>query len=145
VKTEHGNGCITSRQSSGWHGAASGGLARRAWVSDDVERRGQSAREGEAVRNETGERVRARAVLKKELGAWAGYVAEDLGVPVRVRACWSTMGAGKAELTGRSHGAARERESGRAGVTVRSTEEAGPRGRGARGRRQLAPIARPSG
>jgi hypothetical protein len=38
-----------------------------------------------------------------------------------------------------------ERESGRAGVMVRSTEEAGPRGRGARGRRQLAPIARPSG
>jgi hypothetical protein len=57
-----------------WRGfRRTGRLARRAWVSDEVERRGQSAREGKAVRNETGERVRARAVLKKELGAWAGY------------------------------------------------------------------------
>jgi hypothetical protein len=56
--------------------------------------------------------VWARAVLKKELGAWAGDMAGDLGVRARVRACWSTVGAGKAELTGRFHGAARKRARG---------------------------------
>jgi hypothetical protein len=94
-----------------WRGfRRAGRLAQRARVSGEVERRGQSVREGEVVRNGTGERVRARAVLKKELGAWAGDVARDLGVHARVRACWSTTDAGKAELTGRSHGATRERE-----------------------------------
>jgi hypothetical protein len=68
---------------------------------------------GEAVRNGTRERVRARAVLKKELGAWAGDVAGDLGGRARVRACWSMADTGKAELTGRSHGTARERASAR--------------------------------
>jgi hypothetical protein len=46
-----------------WHGRR-GSPARPSGVS--------RAREGEAVRNGTGERVRARAVLKKELGCVGG-------------------------------------------------------------------------
>jgi hypothetical protein len=52
--------------------------------------------------------------------------------------------AGKAELTGRSHGA--ERGSGVCGGTARCVDEAGPRcreGTGARRRRWLAPTNRP--
>jgi hypothetical protein len=48
-------------------------------------------------------------------GAWAGDVAGDLGVRAQVRVFWSTAGAGKAELTGRSHGTAKERERARRG------------------------------
>jgi hypothetical protein len=51
---------------------ADGRLARRARVSGEVERRGQSAREGKDVRNGMGKRVRVRAVLKKELGCVGG-------------------------------------------------------------------------
>jgi hypothetical protein len=41
-------------------------------------RRWQSVREGDAVRNEAGERVRALAgALRRELGEWAGVVAEN--------------------------------------------------------------------
>jgi hypothetical protein len=36
--------------------------------SGEAERREQSTREGELARNEAGERVRVRAVLKRELG-----------------------------------------------------------------------------
>jgi hypothetical protein len=50
---KHGQRCLTSGQSSGRLGAVSSGV----W------RRGQSAREGDAVRNEAGERVRALAWL----------------------------------------------------------------------------------
>jgi hypothetical protein len=50
---------------------------------------------------------------QKELGAWAGDVAEDPGERERVRTRWSTADTGKAELTGGSHGAARERASAR--------------------------------
>jgi hypothetical protein len=50
---------------------------------------------------------------QKELGAWAGDVAKESGERARVRARWSTAGAGKAELIGRSHGAARERAGAR--------------------------------
>jgi hypothetical protein len=99
-------------------------------VTGEVERRGQSAREGEAVQNGTGKRVRARAMLKRSWGVWQGDVAEDLSVRARVRACWSTAGAGKAELTGRSHDVARERERERAhGGNSLASGEAGPRGR----------------
>jgi hypothetical protein len=80
---------------------------------------------------------------KRSWGAWVGDVARDLSVRARVRACSSTTGAGKAELTGRCHGAARERESGSVGVIVWCTDEAGPRSRGVRGRRQPAPTAQP--
>jgi hypothetical protein len=62
--------------------------------------------------------VQARAVLKKELGVWAGDVAEDPSERARVRARWSTAGAGKAELTG-GPTAQRERDSGREGAIAR--------------------------
>jgi hypothetical protein len=52
---------------------------------------------------------------KMSWGAWAGDVAGDLGVRAQVRVFWSTAGAGKAELTGRSHGTAKERERARRG------------------------------
>jgi hypothetical protein len=58
-------------------GKAQGRLARRlaGWVTDMAGaglRRGQSARESGTVRNGTRERVRVRAVLKKELGCVGG-------------------------------------------------------------------------
>jgi hypothetical protein len=43
---------------------------------------------GELARNGMVERVQVRAVLKRELGAWAGDVAGDLGV----RACMLVHG-----------------------------------------------------
>jgi hypothetical protein len=55
--------------------------------------------------------VRVRAVLKRELGAWAGNVAGDPGERARVRVCWSTMGRGEGGADRGSHGA--EREEGR--------------------------------
>jgi hypothetical protein len=107
------------------------------------------ARESEAVRNGTRERVRVRAVLKKELGAWAGVVAGDLSVRARVHACWSTVGRGEggadkggpttqreetgalrkqfSELTRRAREVERER-SARARAT--GTDRAAPPGRG---------------
>jgi hypothetical protein len=54
--------------------------------SGERERREQSMREGELARSEVGQRVRGWAVLKRELGAWAGDVVGVLGV----RARWST-------------------------------------------------------
>jgi hypothetical protein len=48
-------------------------------------------REGELARNEAGKRVRVRAVLKRELGAWAGDVARDLGM----HAHWSATICGE--------------------------------------------------
>jgi hypothetical protein len=64
---------------------------------------------------------------KRSWGAWAGDVAGDLGVHARVHACCPRRGTGKAELTGRSHGAARG--SGRTEGTTQCADEAGPRGR----------------
>jgi hypothetical protein len=65
---------------------------------------------------------------KRSWGAWPGISA-------CVRKCARVgprRGAGKAELTGRSHGAARG--SGHAGGTARCADEAGPRGRDRKGR-----------
>jgi hypothetical protein len=89
------------------------------------------------------DRKRGQGYAKWDGGASAGAGGAQKGDGVRgwatwpgisacVRVCWSTAGAVKAELTGRSHGTARE--SGRAGVTVRHTDETGPRGRGGEGR-----------
>jgi hypothetical protein len=64
-------------------------------------------------------------------------------IPGNVRGCARAgpqWGAGKAELTRGCHGTAREREWARRG-NILVTGEAGPRGRGARGKRQLAPKA----
>jgi hypothetical protein len=93
--------------------------------------------------------VRARAGLKKELGTWAGDVAEDSGDRARVRALWSTTGAGKAELAGGgSHGATRERAGAR-GQRLGVWRSGPARQRGKRGARaeetgadSLAPLGR---
>jgi hypothetical protein len=60
-------------------------------------------------------------------------------VRARVRACWFTAGAGKAELTGWSHDVAREREQARGGNSLASGE-AGPRGRGRGTHRRGKPV-----
>jgi uncharacterized protein (DUF2235 family) len=57
--------------------------------------------------------VRAWVVLKKVLGAWAGDVAKDS----RCARAGQRWGTGKAELTGGSHGGARERERARGATT----------------------------
>jgi hypothetical protein len=54
----------------------------------------------------------AGGAQKGSWGTWAGVVAKNSG---DVRTRWSTMGAGRAELTGKAHSAERERERGRAG------------------------------
>jgi hypothetical protein len=61
--------------------------------------------------------VRARAGLKKELGRVGGRRGRGFRRRARVRARWSTAGAGRAELTGEAHDA--EREDGRVGATAR--------------------------
>jgi hypothetical protein len=62
--------------------------------------------------------VQARAVLKKELRACAGDVAEDSGDVHECALAGPRWGAGKAELTG-GPTAQRERESEREGATAR--------------------------
>jgi hypothetical protein len=58
---------------------------KRARVSGGVWRRGLSAREGKAVRNEAGGASAGTGeALRRELGAWAGVVAEKSGY---VREC----------------------------------------------------------
>jgi hypothetical protein len=61
--------------------------------------------------------VRAQAGLKKELGRVGGRRGRGFRRRARVRARWSTAGAGRAELTGEAHSV--EIEDGRAGVTAR--------------------------
>jgi hypothetical protein len=50
---------------------------------------------------------------KRSWGVWAGDGARDPDEHARVRACWSTAGVGKAELTG---GPTTQRERERAGA-----------------------------
>jgi hypothetical protein len=92
------------------------------------------------------ERERERACTKWNGGASAGADGAKEGVGVRGRATWPRTsvcvrkcarvgprwGAGKAELTGRSHCAARGR--GCAEGMTRYTDEASPRGRDRKGR-----------
>jgi hypothetical protein len=79
------------------------------------------------VQNGTGERVRARAGLKKELGAWASDVDEDSSERARVRVlAHGGRGEGGAD---RAAPRRRERERTGAGITARCTDEAVPRGR----------------
>ena len=88
--------------------------------------------------------MRAWAVLKKELGAWAGNVAEDSGDVRECARAGPRRGVGKVELIG-APTTQRERERARRGNSSVSGE-LGPRGRegrGVRGRREPAPIARP--
>jgi hypothetical protein len=83
-------------------GTAGAGLRRdrAAWVERERER-GYAKWDGEVSAGAGG--------AQKELGAWAGDMAEDPGERARLHARWSTAGAGKAELIAQSHGAARER------------------------------------
>jgi hypothetical protein len=101
-------------------------------------------RESETVQNGTGERVRVRAVLKRELRAWAGNVDGDPGERASVRACWSTAGRGEG---GADRGVPRrsERESGRAGETARHADEVGSRGREGKGHADEGNWRRQSG
>jgi hypothetical protein len=71
---------------------------------------------------------------KRSWGAWASDVTRDLGMRARVRARWSTAGAGKAKLTEGSHDAARERAGARGQrLGVWRIGPVRQRGRGARG------------
>jgi hypothetical protein len=66
-------------------------------------------REGESGRNEAGERERVRAGLKGSWGTWPGFsVCMRPGFSVCMRGSAAVRGG--TELTGRSHGAERERE-----------------------------------
>jgi hypothetical protein len=120
-------------------GGARGGLVRlpAGWMTGTM---GAGLRRGRAAR---AERERERDCVKWDGGVSVGAGGAQKGAGARGRASWLGIsacvhecarvgprrGAGKAELTGRSHGAARERESGRTGVTARRADEAGPRGR----------------
>jgi hypothetical protein len=80
--------------------------------------------------------VRARLGLKKELGRVGGCRGRGFRRRARVRARWSTAGAGRAELIGEAHDA--EREDGRAGATARRLARRACKAQredGARGRR----------
>jgi hypothetical protein len=67
--------------------------------------------------------VWVRAVLKREMGAWAGDVDGDPGEHARVRACWSMAGC---EEGGADRGVPRHGERGRArGETVQRADNAG--------------------
>jgi hypothetical protein len=88
---------------------------------------------------------------KRNSGRGQSDVVEDSGERARVRARWSTRGAGKAELTGGAHGAARERERPRGGKGSASGK-ADPQGREGRGgagegnrRRQPGPTRQSEG
>jgi hypothetical protein len=85
--------------------------------------------------------VWAWAVLKKR---WGHGRATWPRIPADVRECasWSTVGAGKAELTGGSHSAVRERERANAGGKRLDVWRIGPsRQRGKRGARAEATSA----
>jgi hypothetical protein len=92
--------------------------------------------------------VRARAVLKKELGAWAGDMVEDSGDVRECARAGPQRGTGKAELTGGAHGAERERASTWGATTRRlakwARETEREEGRAGEGNRHdsLAPLGR---
>jgi hypothetical protein len=144
---KHGQRCLTSGRSSGRLGAVSGDL--------DGRERGRgspatSGGEGRAAQNEAGERVRA---LAGERGHWrgskkgAGCVGGRRGREIRRRAQVRTRrSTGRAELTGRVHGAETEKRDVRGNDLVPGN--AGPRDRkrgGARGRRNRRRQVGPSG
>jgi hypothetical protein len=66
-------------------------------------------REGVAVRNEAGERVRHWRGSKKGAGHVGGRRGREIQRRARVRMHWSTASEGRAELTGRVHGTEREK------------------------------------
>jgi hypothetical protein len=89
--------------------------------------------------------VWARAGLKKGAGRVGVRRGQGFQGRARVRARWSTTDVGRAKLTAQTHDTDRERERARGGNGL-VPGRAGPRGRegrGARKRREPAPIARP--
>jgi hypothetical protein len=135
-------------------GGARGGLEQSpaSWmagntgrVSDGGWRHGQSAREGEAVRNEArGVRGHWRG-SKKGAGRVGGRRGRETRRRARVRTRRSTARAGKAELTRQAHDAEREKGTrggngsalaNRAPETERKRERAGERN----WRRQIGPT-----
>ena len=104
-------------------GEAWSGLRRAGWpgtrarVSGDGWWRGQSAREGEATRNEVrGVRTGHWRGYMKGAGRVGGRRGRETRRRARVRTRWSTAGARKAELTGLAHGT--EGEKGTRGATT---------------------------
>jgi hypothetical protein len=146
---EHGRRCLTSRRSAGSLGVASGELVHRGGGrgsparSDDVGRARERAGLCECEMRR-GSECGCRWGSKRELGRVDGRHGREFWRRARVRACWSTASAGRAELTGEAHGVERERASAQGNNSA--TGEPGPRGRegrGARGRREPAPTAWP--
>jgi hypothetical protein len=86
----------------------------------------------------------------KGAGAWAERRGRGSRRLTRVRARWSTAGAGTAELTGKAHGAEREKGArGNGSASGRAAPRDGE-GRGARGgennwRRQVGPTGQREG
>jgi hypothetical protein len=104
-------------------GEAWSGLRRAGWpgtrarVSGGDWRREQSAREGEAERNEARGVRGARVGSNKGAGRVGGRRGRETRRRARVRRRRSTVGAVKAELTRQAHGA--EREKGTRGAMAR--------------------------
>jgi hypothetical protein len=93
-----------------------------------LRRRLGRARERAELREMRRGRVRGTGwALRRELGAWAGVVGREIRRRARVRTRRSTAGAGRAELTGRVHGAEKEKRDTRGNDSA--TGEPGPRGR----------------
>jgi hypothetical protein len=96
--------------------------------------------------------VWAWAGAQKGLGAWVERRGRGSRRHARVRARWSTAGAGRAELIGKAHGTERERERERERRGARGNSSApssaGPRdreGKGMRGRGNWRPQVGPTG
>jgi hypothetical protein len=118
-----------------WSPAGSGGVSRaRARAGLREMRRGSECGHGQG---------------SKGARAWVERRGRGSRRRARVRARWSTVGAGRAELTGKAYGAERERE-GAHGATARclaeraheAEREKGREGGGATGADKLAPLGR---
>jgi hypothetical protein len=107
-----------------WRGLwRAGRSAARPRDSGKAERREQSAREGELARNEAGERVRVRAVLKQELGC----MGRRRGRGSRLACVRSTAVCGEG---GADRAVPRHNEGEWARVEMaHRTDKTGPRGR----------------
>jgi hypothetical protein len=143
----HRQRCLTLGQSSGRLGAVFGDLDGR-----ERGRGSSAASSGEG-------RARERAMLcemrrgserghlrgsKREVGPVGGRRGREIRRRARVHTRWSTASVGRAELTGRVHGAEREKRD--VWGNGLASGEPGPRDRergGTRVAKQLAPTGRP--
>jgi hypothetical protein len=108
----HGDGCLTSGRSSGRLGAVSGELDGREHGRGSPAAAGGVGRARERARACEMRRGRVRGTggaLKKGVGRVGGRRGRETRRRARVRTCWSTAGARKAELTGLAHGAEGEK------------------------------------